>query len=155
MPAIEHRIEIKAPPAFVFAALTDPLRAPEWNSNVLEVKNVSGIPLGEGTTWQQVTVMMGKAATLNCRIASFEPPTSGLLELSGPYAAKIWTVCEPSPDGTQVLQRIDFVPPGGLLGGMAAKVIQPLLAREIAQTMERQRQILEREAGAGHGSEPT
>jgi hypothetical protein len=39
-----------------------------------------------------------------------------------------------------------------MLGQMASTMLQPMLRRELAQTLARQRDILEREEGAKRGS---
>jgi uncharacterized membrane protein len=152
MPRAEHSLDIRAPIDRVFAVITDPARAPEWNDNVLEVRAVSDGPVREGTTWQQTTVMLGRPTQLECRVIRYQPPCHGVLRVTGPYRAEITTRCEPVGERTRVVQIIEFEPPGGLLGKMAGGLVSPVVKRELAQSMERQRALLEREAGGGNGS---
>jgi uncharacterized protein YndB with AHSA1/START domain len=151
MTVIEERIDIRAPIGVVFAALTDPRRAPEWNPNIIEVKLLSGLPIGEGTRWRQVTVVLGKHTNLVCRIVRFRPPYEGTLEISGEFRSTIQTICREVDGATQVTQRMEFTVPGGMFGRMAANVARMALRREVVHGMERQRAALEREAGGSDG----
>lgn len=152
VPIIERSIDIRAPIDDVFAVVTDPKRGPQWNENVLEVQDVSDGPVREGTTWKQIVVMLGRRTTLDCRIVRYQPPHEGLLEISGPYRASIVTQCCAVESGTRVTQTIDFVPPGGIVGQIGARLFRPQLEREVAHALEHQRAALERGTGGRDGS---
>jgi hypothetical protein len=83
MPTIEDSIEIKAPVAAVFAALTDPHRTGEWNPNIIEVCDITDGRTREGTSWRQVAMIAGRKVNLTCRIQRFEPPYLGELDIAG------------------------------------------------------------------------
>jgi uncharacterized protein YndB with AHSA1/START domain len=148
---VEATLDIRAPIELVFLAITDPRRAREWNDNVADVTNISDYPVRQGSTWRQVTIMAGRPTNLNCRIATFRPPYEGLLEISGGQKGSVRTLCELIPGGTRVRQILDFVPPGGALGRLAAKAISPVVHRELTQALERQKATLEREAAGAPG----
>lgn len=152
MAQVEAAIDIRAPIELVFPAITDPRRACEWNDNVADVTNISDHPVRQGSTWRQVTIMAGRPTNLNCRIAAFRPPYEGVLEISGGQKGSVRTLCDPVPGGTRVRQILDFVPPGGALGRLAAKAISPVIYRELSQALERQKVALEREAAGTPGS---
>lgn len=152
MARVEHTVDIKAPIDQVFAALTDPKRAPEWNNNVVEVRDVSDYPVKKGSSWRQTTLVVGRKVDLMCRVTGLDPPHLGLLEVSGPQQARISTTCEERGGYTLVTESIEFEPPGGIAGRLAAGLMRSTVHRELAQTMERQREILEREAGGTDGS---
>jgi uncharacterized protein YndB with AHSA1/START domain len=152
MTRVEADIDIRAPIEMVFSAITDPRRASEWNDNVTEVTNVSDYPVRQGSTWRQVTIVAGRPTNLNLRVASFRPPYEGLLEITGGQKGTIRTQCEKIPGGTRVRQVLDFVPPGGALGRLAAKAIGPVIHHELAQALERQKAALERETAGAYGS---
>jgi uncharacterized membrane protein len=99
--------------------------------------------------------MAGRPTNLNCRIATFRPPYEGLLEISGGQRGTVRTLCEPVSGGTRVRQILDFVPPGGAFGRIAAKAISPVIHHELTQALERQKAALEREAtGVGDARTP-
>ena len=154
MPVVEDTIDIRAPIDRVFEALTDPRRGPEWNPNIVDVQMLSGMPIGEGTSWRQVTVMLGRPTNLLCRITRYRAPHEGLLEVSGAYGGRIWTLCEENGGVTRVTQRLEYEIPGGALGRMAAGLAGTAIRREMVKGMQRQRETLEREAG-GHGGPGT
>lgn len=151
MAEIVERVDIRAPIDRVFAAITDPERAQDWNNNVLEVRDISPRPVQPGTEWTQTTMMAGRPVELRCRIARYERPYHGVLEVAGDHAGTITTICEEASGGTRVTQRLKFQPPGGLFRGLAGGFITNAVRRELKYTMDRQRMILEREYGATRG----
>jgi uncharacterized protein YndB with AHSA1/START domain len=152
MGEIKETIDIMAPIDRVFAALTDPLRGPEWNPAIIGVQEISPGPTQHGTQWNQSTLIGGRPINLVCRIAQFEAPTVGVLEVSGDQRGKITTHCSEVNGGTRVTQTLEFVPPGGLFGQMAGGFLSNALRREMVRTMDRQRTILEEECGVQRGS---
>jgi uncharacterized protein YndB with AHSA1/START domain len=152
MGQIEHTSDIAAPLDLVFSALTDPRRGTQWNSNIIEVTEVSDTIVRQGTTWHQKALVMGRPEDLFCRVVEYDPPRSGLLEISGAHHAKITTRCEARGTGTHVFQRMEFDMPGGIFGRLAGGFVGERLKRELVQTMERQRLALEKEAKDGSGT---
>lgn len=152
MGQIQETLEIKAPIDRVFAALTDPSRASDWNP---ALKNAQGAPAGParaGTQWNQSAVVAGRTVNLTCRITKLEAPTYGVLEVSGDQRGTITTQCSEIDGGTRVTQTLDFTPPGGIFGQMAAGMISNAVRREMIRTMERQRTIIEEESRTQTGS---
>jgi uncharacterized protein YndB with AHSA1/START domain len=152
MGQVEHATDIEAPIDLVFSALTDPRRGSEWNPNIIEVTEVSDAVVRKGTTWRQKALVIGRREDFVCRVAEYDPPRSGVLEISGPHHAKITTRCEPRGGVTRVLQKMEFKVPGGILGRLAAGFVGERLKRELTQTMERQRLTLEKEVKDGSGT---
>ena len=152
MITVEHSISIHAPIDRVFAALTDPRRAPEWNPSVIEVTDFSGYPVREGSTWRQLTSIAGRQMSLHARVIRYVPPSEGLIEISGDQRGRVWTLCRAEGDVTIVTNGVAIEPPGGMMGRLAGPMIQGVMARELARSTERQRETLEREAYGGPGS---
>ncbi|HZU12593.1 MAG TPA: SRPBCC family protein [Chloroflexota bacterium] len=144
MPVVERSIEINAPIDRVFAALTDPRRAAEWNPNVIEVRDFSG-PLEVGATWRQTVAVAGRLQHLKVRVSRYSPPREGELEVTGDQRARIWTRCEDLGGRTRVTQGMDFAPPGGVLGVVGGPVARLMAEREIERSMRLQRELLEGE----------
>jgi uncharacterized protein YndB with AHSA1/START domain len=153
MARVEDSVDIRAPIEIVFAAVTDPRRSLDWNPTLVDVSNMTGLPPAVGTSWRQIANYVGRRVTLDCRIAEYNPPHEGVLDISGDYAGRIVTLCESVQGATRLVQTIEFEPPGGIAGRLAMAVIQPVIKREIDRTLTRQREILEREAGTSDGSE--
>jgi uncharacterized protein YndB with AHSA1/START domain len=152
MGQIQETLDIRAPIDRVFAALTDPSRASDWNP---AVKNAQGAPTGPahvGTQWNQSAIVAGRPVNLVCRITGLEAPTYGVLEVSGDQRGTITTRCSEIDGGTRVTQTLDYTPPGGIFGQMAGGMIANAIRREMIRTMERQRTIIEEESRAQSGS---
>lgn len=149
MARVEESLDIQAPIEVVFAALTDPRRAPEWNPNVVEVAEFSGYPVQVGTTWVQVVMMLGRPIRLACGVKEYQPPRSGLIEVSGAQRGLIWTRCEDRGGAVRVIQGMEFTPPGGVLGRLGVNVMKGQIQKELRETMVRQRTALESAGGLG------
>lgn len=143
MISVEESIDIRAPIEIVFAAVTDPRRAPEWNPHVIQVSDPAPLPVREGTTWRQQASMAGRSLTLNCRVTVFRPPFEGVLEATGEQHGWISTRCSAENGYTRVVQRLEFESPGGLAGKLAAQVAGPMIRREMVQSLARVRATLE------------
>lgn len=141
---IERTIEINAPIERVFAALTDPRRGPEWNPNIVDVRDVT-TPMGEGATWRQTILVAGRPQHMSVRVSRYAPPTEGELQVTGDQTARIWTRAQDLGGRTRVTQGMDFAPPGGALGGLIGGMAKAMVARELEQAMQRQRAQLEGE----------
>lgn len=153
MTVVEESIDIRGPIDTVFATVTDPRRAPEWNPSVVEVTDFSGYPIQPGTTWQQVIMILGKPARVRCRVSEYVPPHSGVIEVSGAQRGRIWTRCQAAGGVTRVTQGMDFVPPGGVMGRLGVTVMKGRIRQELYKTMTRQRDALE--AGRGNDGSGT
>jgi hypothetical protein len=148
---VSESIDIRAPRAVVFEAITDPRRTMEWNPNIVDMRELRGYPVGVGSSWIQVTTIAGRPLELHCAVIEWRPPGLGVLDVTGPQKARVTTECADIPGGTRVVQSIDFTPPGGLLGAMAGGIIGQQLGRELSKSLQRQRDSLEREYGGASG----
>ncbi|GAC1396447.1 MAG: hypothetical protein NVSMB52_09950 [Chloroflexota bacterium] len=153
MGTIEESIDIHAPVGKVFAGITDPRRTLEWNPNIVGIRDVPEGPVGEGASWNQTMIMAGRPVEVSCTVVRYVPPSEGVLKISGAQSGEVRTRCEQRGRHTHVTQAIDFVPPGKL-GMLASVVIGPAIRRELARSLARQREVLEREAGDAYGSGP-
>lgn len=143
MPRVERSIYIAAPPHRVWEVVTDPLLAPRWNRNVVEICDVSDTPVRAGSTWTQIVVILGRKTTMRARIVEFDPPHTGLIELAGPASGRITTRVEAAEGGSRVHQAMEFSVPGGPLGQLAAAAAEPTVTRELDESLRRQKQMLE------------
>ncbi|GAC1324592.1 MAG: hypothetical protein NVS2B16_27670 [Chloroflexota bacterium] len=149
MPRFEEYLDIRAPIAAVFDAVTDPKRGMEWNPNIIDVSAISVYPVREGSTWLQTVSVQGRPVEMQCRIETFHPPYEGTLQVTGAHQATIWTRCEPQGAMVRVTQTMEFVMPGGKLGAFASGLVKNALKREVARALQRQHDALEKEYGTG------
>lgn len=147
MPTIEESVDIRAPVTEVFAAITDPRRSVEWSPSVKAVTPASPLPVQVGTTWRQRVGMAGTTVMLDCRVVALMPPHDGVLEISGDQRGRLTTRCREGDGLTRVTQTLMYDVPGGIAGSIMAKVAQPIIRREMVQSLARVRETLERERG--------
>lgn len=150
MTLVETSIDIRAPIETVFREITDPRRAGEWNGSIVEVRDIT-LPVQVGATWTQVLRVLGRTLTLHCRIARYDAPTYGELEVTGDQQARITTRCDAFGEFTRVSHGVDFVPPRGTFGGLGGSLMKSMLQRDLTQSAARQRETLERENGGKSG----
>jgi uncharacterized protein YndB with AHSA1/START domain len=67
-------VYMEAPPAVVFAALSDIERWKDWLPGLVAVEKLTAGPFGPGTEWRETRKMFGKEAAEHFRVARFEPP---------------------------------------------------------------------------------
>src|SRR5947209_1284260 len=104
MARASESITIRAPREHVFAAVTDPRRTMEWNTNIVDMKDLSEHPARQGTSWSQTAMIAGRPMQLRCRIARWQPPNLGVLEITGAQKATVTTECQDVAEGTRVVQ---------------------------------------------------
>jgi uncharacterized protein YndB with AHSA1/START domain len=153
MVQIQESVDIRAPIDRVFEALTDPRRGPEWNPNLVNVRDIIPEPVQVGTTWKQTVMMAGRSIDLTCRVIRLEAPRAGALEVTGAHGGRITTDCAEMDGMTRVTQTIEFEPPKGVFGKMAGGFVSNAVRREMARSMDRQKLTLELEYGAQSGSQ--
>jgi uncharacterized protein YndB with AHSA1/START domain len=152
MGRVAEAIDVRAPIADVFVAITDPRRSLEWNPNMVDVQDIVGYPVREGSTWRQTVMIAGRPMKMQCAIVRFHPPNEGVLRITGDQRGEVITLCRQGTGVTRVDQILEFAVPGGLAGGLIARMAEPMLRRELAASLARMRDILEREMGGQYGS---
>ncbi len=145
-PAIEAAIDIKAPIADVFAAITDPRRSGEWNPHIVSVDDISDSPVKEGTSWKQTVMLAGRRVTLVCVVRRLAPPHHGVLEISGDQEGLLATSCTAENGITRLAQRLELPAPRGLKATLTLTLAGPLIRSEMGSSLTRLRDTLEREA---------
>jgi carbon monoxide dehydrogenase subunit G len=76
-------VYVEAPPAVVFAALSDIERWKDWLPNFVAVEKLTPGPFGAGTEWRETRKMFGKEATEHFRVTRYEPPSRVDLVVDG------------------------------------------------------------------------
>ena len=115
---------IEVPPETAFALAIDAKRVPEWNTTVVEVKDVSG-PLDHvGASYTEILKIAGRRLEGRWKVSRVERP--GLLEFTGtaPGGGKSTIVnrFEPAGTGTAYHLELEYELPGGFVGGIADKL---------------------------------
>src|SRR5262249_37336533 len=87
-------VQIDRPVAEVFAFVAEPANFPRWaGALVKESSQTSAGPVGVGTTFRQVNMLMGRRFVSEMRVVTYDPPcryeyvtTSGPIRFAGHYS---------------------------------------------------------------------
>ena len=138
---IETGVHIDRSPEEVFDAIADVLASPEWIESVLEIRDYSGDPIGVGSTYKQVSKMLGKEFTIDIEVITFEPSARNGERFAGVIPGEMEITLEQVDGGTDV--HIDAeIEPGGFFG-LAAPLLKKSIQKQLSGDMNRLKEILE------------
>ncbi len=153
MSVIHVRIEIAAPPEFVFATVMDPYRLADWVTIHRSLSKVSADPLARGARMDQVLHMHGVSFKVHWTLADVQAPFAAQWEGRGPAYSRALILYGLSgdPDGPTTFDYTnEFSAPGGMLGRVASRVmVGPASEREANHSLARLKTLIER-AGPVH-----
>jgi uncharacterized protein YndB with AHSA1/START domain len=126
MVTIEEQVSLAAPPAKVFATLTDPAAYPRWIADLKSVRTDG--PFQTGSRFEEVTQLGGKDKTSAGSVVTVESPRRVVLQVtevrSGPKLFPTRTFdLEPLNGGTLLRWRTDLRTEG------VARLLEPFLPR--------------------------
>jgi uncharacterized membrane protein len=139
---------IDAPSDKAFALAIDATRIPEWNSSVIEVKEITGSLDQVGSSYVGVLKLGGRRLEGRWEVSRVERPR--LLELAGTAPgggrATATNRFESGGAGTDVTIEVDYELPGGFVGGMADKLfVERAIERDVKHSVENFKAICEAE----------
>ncbi|MGH2380337.1 MAG: SRPBCC family protein [Candidatus Limnocylindria bacterium] len=139
---------IDAPPEKAFAMAIDATRIAEWNSSVVETKDITGSLDRVGASYVAILKLGGRRVEGRWEVSKVEKP--GLLEITGTAPgggrATATNRFEPAGAGTDVTIEIDYDLPGGFVGGMADKLfVERAIDRDVKHSVENFKAICETE----------
>ena len=149
MARIEASVVINRPVEEVFGFVTNPRNDVLWQSGVLESEQTSEGPMGVGTTFRTVGLMMGRQMEMTAEVAEYEPNRKIKYKgTSGPMSTESSFTLEPVEGGT----RVSFVgeaETGGVfkrLFGIADAIMVRMGQRSWETDLANLKDILEAEA---------
>lgn len=131
MQRVERSVSIDAPPADVFAYLSDLDRLAEWQSGVIGARRTSDGRMGVGATAQVTRQLMGQRLEAPLTVTAYDPPrrlTVGS-EVSGIRADATLDVAADGA-GSQVSFAMEF------RGSMMTAFMEPMIASAAAGDIE-------------------
>lgn len=150
MPKVERSAHFNLPPRDVQAYLSTPAHTAEWLVGFSPGDDpLPAEPAGQGTSFKAVFFMAGVSFDVNVTYVEHEEGTYDVLQTEGNVSSTHTWRYEPDGDGTRVTATIDYEVPGSVLGRIADMlVIERLNAKNLEQSLENARTILELESGA-------
>jgi uncharacterized membrane protein len=139
---------IDASPDRAFALALDAARIPEWNSSVIEVKEITGSLDQVGSSYVSVLKLGGRRLEGRWEVSRVETPR--VLEFTGtaPGGGRATTKnrFESAGGGTDLTIEIEYDLPGGFVGGMADKLfVERAIERDVKHSVENFKAICEAE----------
>jgi uncharacterized membrane protein len=130
MAIVDHTFTVDAPPAVVFAYLTDLEKAPVWQASLLEAHLTPDGPIQTGTQIHEVRKFLGSKIESTVEVTEFEPERLfGGRVRSGPVPWRFRYTFE----GVDGSTRIDFHmegEPGGFF-----RLAEPLVVRTVEKQL--------------------
>ena len=121
-------------------------RVPEWQYDILEVKDVSG-PLDHvGASYTLVYWRMGRRLAQRMVITKFEPLKMMEQTANTPLGGRMTsaTRLESVPGGTDIHWQMDYRLPGGLIGDIADRLLfRAAFERTVKEYMENLKALVE------------
>ncbi len=148
MSTVHATIEIAAPPEQVWETVMNPDRLKDWVSIHRSVKNVSDNPARKGATMEQTLHMRGVSFHVHWTLAEATAPNVAEWDGRGPAHSKArirYELSSQDGQGTLFKYTNEFHPPGGMLGGVASRVIVGAASeREANRSLVKLKSLLER-----------
>lgn len=122
-------VTINRPPSDVFAVFIDVPHHPDWAKGAGRILNLSGHPVGLGTTWTQISKLVGRELEVHAKVNVFEVDRKFGFQVDKPFPGQLLFSMEPSGGGTTVTSSME-AEPGGFFG-----VAAPLVKKSVRDAM--------------------
>ena len=131
MVKVKTSVVINRPVEEVFEFADDPNNDAQWQTGLIESKQISEGPPGVGTTFLYVSQFLGKRLESTFEITEYEPNRRvGIKSTSGPIPLSITTTFEEAEEGT----KVSFEAEGDVSG--VFKLAEPIVARTAQRQFE-------------------
>ncbi len=127
-----------------FRAFTDVCMFPEWVSIVLEVRDISELPIRVGTTFQQYSRILGKSVHTDSVVTIYEPLRRFVYTGSGDIPILMDFTFEPIPNGTRIVMYSEAH--FGRFLGIPRALLKKGVARQVKADLRTFKNLLETRA---------
>jgi uncharacterized protein YndB with AHSA1/START domain len=150
MSHLSTTLRVDAPPTAVFDLLADPARAPEWQTMIAEMGEISGRPGGVGSSYTGFYKVAGRRIEGHFVVTAAERPT--LHQAAGTTRGgwtRWTTMIEPVDGGSEVTVDLEYELPGEVLGSVFSAITGNRLEQEVRRTYENLKALVEAETTTG------
>lgn len=142
MISLEFEIFINRVPEDVFAFVFEPANAAKWQEGVVLAEFTSEGPLGMGSTWRNVSKMIGREIDLEFEVTDYDPPHRlCYTSISGPVQTKTCVTFESQNGGTLMTFSGEGKPSGFLK--MAEGILRKRLESQFEKNLNKLKALLE------------
>jgi uncharacterized protein YndB with AHSA1/START domain len=122
---VDLKTTIDRAPHDMFAVLTDVAHHTDWAKGPEKIKDVSDSPARLGTTWTQVSRLVGRELDIHARVDGYQPGRTFAYGIDKPFPSHMLWELEPTRSGTNLHVVIE-AEQGGFFG-----VAAPLLRKAL------------------------
>jgi len=147
MSHLSTTFRVGAQPDTVFDLVADPSRAPEWQTMITEMGEISGRPGGVGSSYTGFYRVAGRRIEGHFIVTAAERPT--LHQAAGTTRggwARWTTVIEAVDEGSEVRVDLEYELPGELIGSLFGILTGNRLDQEFRRTYDNLRELAEADA---------
>ena len=146
---IQKAVHIDAPPERVWEVLCDAERLPEWNEELVAVKDVSGPLDHPGTGYTQVMGFAGRRMEGRLEVTKAEYLKGREIEATPPLMkyARGRDRLEPRDGGTEVTVEMDYELKGGALRLLDSLFLRRMMERTFQRNGGNLKRLIEQQPG--------
>ena len=153
MSHLSTTIRVEATPETVFDLIADPSRAPEWQTLLAELGEISGRAGGVGSSYSAYYRVAGKRIEARFVVTAAERPrihqSAGTTR--GGWAR--WTsMIDPADGGSDVRISLEYELPGDAIGSLFGMLTGPVIEKAFHRTYANLKRIAEADAAIGRAS---
>jgi hypothetical protein len=155
MSHLSTSFQVGAPPDVVFDLVADPSRAPEWQTMISEMGEISGRPGGIGSSYTGFYRVAGRRIEGHFVVTAAERPN--LHQAAGTTRggwARWTTLIEAVDGGSRVRVELEYELPGELIGSLFGILTGNRLDQEFRRTYDNLRELIDSEVGPGSRRSP-
>jgi hypothetical protein len=148
-------IRVDASPDVVFDLVADPSRAPEWQTLLAEMGEISGRPGGVGSSYLGYYRVAGRRVEGRFVVTAADRPR--LHQAAGTTRggwARWTTIIEPAGEGSDVRISLEYELPGEVLGNLFRVLTGAGVQRAFHRTYSNLKSVAEAEAARTIGGRP-
>jgi carbon monoxide dehydrogenase subunit G len=132
---ITATVHVARDPTAVAAFMTDPANDPRWIGGLREAELLTDPPIAVGSRVRRVASFLGRRVEYVNEISALDATHLDMHSIKAPFPMRITYRFEPAPEGGTVLSN--HVRGGG------ARLLAPLVRRNVQRDLERLRDLLE------------
>jgi len=141
---ISESVTINRPAEAVFQYVTDMSKHAEWRPDLEAIRDYSGPPFTEGTTFSEVSKFMGREMVADFAVTAFEEGRQARLSMDAGTATgnQVWAV-QPETDASSTFTLSFDGEVTGWLGRLGTGMIRRQAAKDMTNDLARLKAILE------------
>lgn len=153
MSHLSTTLRVGATPETVYDLIADPSRAPEWQTLLAGLGEISGRPGEVGSSYSAFYRVAGRRMEARFVVTAAERPR--IHQSAGTTRggwARWTTMIEPAGSGAEVRISLEYELPGDAVGSLFGMLTGPVIEKAFHRTYDNLKRLAEADAGLAHGN---